>query len=224
MAGTRIAFKSNGGTTDGYLATPESGSGPGVIVIQEWWGLVDHIKDLADRLAGEGFVTLAPDLYHGQRTTDPDEAAKMMMALNIAQTEKDLRGAVDFLLGQSLASSRVGIIGFCMGGQLALFAACQNPQIGACVDFYGIHPNVKPDYGKLSGPVLAFFGEKDHSNPPEARKGVEDGIKAAGKSIEMHVYPADHAFFNDTRPEVYDAAAATDTWKRALDFFHKNLG
>src|SRR5262244_4454040 len=130
MAGSMVKFSSNGGTTDGYLATPAAGKGPGVIVIQEWWGLVGHIKAVCDRFAAEGFTALAPDMYHGQTANEPDGAGKLFMALNIAQAEKDLRGAVDHLASQS-SSKKVGAVGFCMGGQLALFAGCTNPAIGA---------------------------------------------------------------------------------------------
>src|SRR5215475_2930242 len=119
MAGKMVDFPSNGGKTDGYLAAPASGKGPGVLVIQEWWGLVGHIKSVCDRFAAEGFTALAPDMYHGQTASEPDGAGKLFMALNIAQAEKDLRGAATFLAGQS-STKRVGAVGFCMGGQLAL--------------------------------------------------------------------------------------------------------
>ena len=119
--GRMVEFAANGKSSGGYLATPASGSGPGVIVIQEWWGLVDHVKDVADRFAGEGFVALAPDMYHGETATSPDDAGKLMMALNIEQTERDLRGAVDYLLARDeVTGDRVGTVGFCMGGQLSL--------------------------------------------------------------------------------------------------------
>ena len=156
MAGKMVQFPSNGHTTDGYLATPAGGKGPGVLVIQEWWELVPHIKSVCDRFA----AALAPDMYHGQTASEPDGAGKLFMALNIGQAEKDLRGAATYLAGHS-STAKLGAVGFCMGGQLALFAGCTNPSIGAVVDFYGIHPNVKPDYSKLSGPVLGLFAEKD---------------------------------------------------------------
>src|SRR2546429_600319 len=159
MAGTMVQFPSNGGTTSGYLATPQSGKGPGVLVIQEWWGLVGHIKKVCDRFAAEGFSALAPDLYHGKTADEPDTAGKLFMALNVGQAEKDLRGADKFLAGHS-STAKLGAVGFCMGGQLALFTATLNPNVGASVNFYGIHPNVKPDYSKLSGPVLGFFAER----------------------------------------------------------------
>jgi len=193
-----------------------------VLVIQEWWGLVPHIKNVCDRFAAEGFTALAPDMYHGKSAKEPDEAGKLMMALNIAQAEKDLRGAVKYLAGHS-STARLGAVGFCMGGQLALFAATLNASIGACVNFYGIHPNVKPDYGKLVGPVLGLFAEKDGFVPQAARE-LAVAIKKAGKLPEIHIYPGvDHAFFNDARPEVYNKEAATDAWKRTLAFFRRHL-
>jgi carboxymethylenebutenolidase len=225
MAGQMIEFQSNGGTTRGYLAVPESGEGPGVVVIQEWWGLVPHIKDVADRFADAGFVALAPDLYHGDVARSPDEAGKMMMALNIAQTEKDLRGAVQYLLShEATAGDRVGTVGFCMGGALSLYAASKNTQVGACVVFYGIHPKVEPDFDNLRAPVLGIFAEKDSFVTPDVVRALEDTVREHGKSIETHIYPGtDHAFFNDTRPEVYDREAAADAWRRTIEFLRANL-
>lgn len=223
MAGRMVNFPSNGGTTPGYLATPASGKGPGVIVIQEWWGLVPHIKNVCDRFAAEGFTALAPDLYHGKSTTEPDEAGKLFMALNIGQAEKDLRGAARSLATHS-STPKIGVVGFCMGGQLALFAATLNPSVGACVNLYGVHPNVKPDYSKLSGPVLGLYAEKDAFVTPEVARGVDAAIKAAGKSSEIHIYPGvDHAFFNDERADAYSKPAADDAWRRMLALFRQNL-
>jgi carboxymethylenebutenolidase len=223
MAGSMVKFQSNGTTTDGYLATPATGKGPGILVIQEWWGLVPHIKDVCDRFAREGFTALAPDMYHGATASEPDGAGKLFMALNIGQAEKDLRGAATYLAGQS-STAKLGAVGFCMGGQLALFAATLNPNVGATVNFYGIHPNVKPDYGKLSGPVLGLFAEKDGFVTPQVAKEVDTAIKAAGKQSEIHVYPGvDHAFFNDTNKDAYNKPAADDAWKRTLAFFRQHL-
>src|SRR6202008_1285958 len=141
--GENVTFQSNGNSTTGYLAKPKAGKGPGVVVIQEWWGLVDHIKDVCDRFADEGFVALAPDMYHGKTTKSPDEAGKLMMALRIDQAEKDLGGAVEYLLtSDSMTSKKIGVVGFRMGGALALYTATKNQNIGACVVFYGIHPKV----------------------------------------------------------------------------------
>jgi carboxymethylenebutenolidase len=223
--GEMAAFPANGRTAEGYLARPPSGGGPGVIVIQEWWGLVDHIKDLADRFGREGFIALAPDLYHGERTKSPDQAGKLLMALNIAETAKDLRGAAAYLRSlPDVQPQKVAAVGFCMGGQLALFAATAHPDvIDAAVDFYGIHPKVTPDVAKLSGPVLAHFGRRDKSVPESAANALVERIEAAGKSVEAHFYDADHAFFNDTRPEVYDRKSAELAWQRTLTFLRSAL-
>lgn len=209
----------------GYLALPESGSGPGLVVLQEWWGLVPHIKSVTDRFAAEGYVALAPDIFKGVQTTSPDEAGRLLMALNIEQTAQDLQIATRFLLGQeAVISPKIGVVGFCMGGQLALLAATVSENIGAVVDFYGIHPNVKPDFSKLNAPVLGIFAEQDNFVPPEAVKALETAIHEAGRAIESHTYPGvDHAFFNDTRPEVYNATAAADAWERTLNFLHREL-
>lgn len=225
MAGEMVEFESNGGVARGYLSTPEGGSGPGIIVLQEWWGLVPHIKDVADRFAREGFVALAPDLYHGKSTTSPDEAGKMMMALDIARAEQDLRGAVKYLLGhESVEGPKVGTVGFCMGGVLSLYAASKNEEVGACVVFYGIHPKVEPDLENLSAPVLGLYAERDQSVPPAAVRELESKLKALGKSAEMHIYPGtDHAFFNDARPEVFNPEAASDAWRRTVEFLRRNL-
>jgi len=225
MAGEMVEFESNGATARGYLSLPEGASGPGVIVLQEWWGLVPHIKDVADRFAREGFVALAPDLYHGETTTSPDEAGKLMMALDIGRAEKDLRGAVKYLSGhERVEGERVGTVGFCMGGVLSLYAASKNEQVGACVVFYGIHPKVEPDLENLKAPVLGLYAENDKSVPPAAVRELESKLKALGKQSEMHIYPdADHAFFNDTRPEVFDAEAAADAWRRTIAFFREHL-
>ncbi len=223
MAGKMVEFPSNGTKTSAYLATPVSGKGPGVLVIQEWWGLVGHIKNVCDRFAAEGFSALAPDMYHGQTADEPDGAGKLFMALNIAQAEKDLRGATQYL-AQHSSTSKIGAVGFCMGGQLALFSATLNPSVGATVNFYGIHPNVKPDYSKLSGPVLGLFAEKDGFVTPQVAKDVDAAVKKASKQSEIHIYPGvDHAFFNDERADVYNKPAADDAWRRTLAFFRKNL-
>ena len=225
MPGQMVQFPSNGANASGYLSVPASGKGPGVIVIQEWWGLVPHIKDVADRFAKAGFVALAPDLYHGESTKSPDEAGKLMMALRIDETEKDLRGAINYLLSQEATTGKkVGTVGFCMGGALSLYAASKNPQVGACVVFYGIHPNVKPDLANLQAPVLGIYAERDAYVPPSVVHELEAQLKQHGKSVEMHIYPGlDHGFFNDTRTEVYDEAAARDAWNRVLKLFHEQL-
>lgn len=226
MAGQMVEFQSNGATARGYLSSPESGKGPGVVVIQEWWGLVPHIKDVADRFAAAGFVALAPDLYHGDVARSPDEAGKLMMALNIERAEKDLRGAIQYLLShEATEGERVGTVGFCMGGALSLYAASKNEQVGACVVFYGIHPKVEPDLDNLRAPVLGLFAERDQFVPPVSVRALESKLRERGKQAEVHIYPGtDHAFFNDTRPEVHDSEVAADAWRRTVEFFREHLG
>ena len=221
--GEMIEFAANGSALKGYLAKPEDGgNGRGVVVIQEWWGLVPHIRDIADRFAKAGYVALAPDLYRGESTTSPDDAGRMMMALNIEQTEKDLKSAVEALKEHGGAKS-VGVVGFCLGGQLALFAATASSDVRACVDFYGVHPNVTPNFSKLSCPVLGLFGAHDDFVNPETVASLVADIEAAGKSIEHHTYDTGHAFFNDTRPDAYHQESAQDAWKRTLSFFDSHL-
>ena len=223
MAGEMVSFQANSGATAGYLARPDA-PGPGVLVIQEWWGLVGHIREVADRFAAAGFTALAPDLFHGKQTTSPDEAGKLLMALEVERAEHDLRGAADYLASVS-SGGPVGVVGFCMGGQLALFAASKSPRVGACVDFYGIHPNVHPDYGAIRCPVLGLFAENDGFVPKEAVETLGSSLRDAGVEAELHTYPGtDHAFFNDGRPEVYDEAAAADAWSRVLRLFRDRLG
>ncbi len=225
--GEIIEFPSNGGTGQGYLAVPESGSGPGVVVIQEWWGLVDHIKEVCDRLAAEGFVALAPDLYRGESTTEPDEAGKLMMTLNIEHAAKDMSGAVDEVARRS-GGSGVAVIGFCMGGGLALMvAANRGDAVKAVAPFYGLIPwqGAQPDYTQMTAAVQGHYAEKDEYFNPEAVAGLEKQLDAAGVTHELFIYPGvDHAFFNDTRPEVYDADAAATAWTRTLEFFRSRVG
>lgn len=222
--GELVRFPANGHQTAGYLSLPPDGRGPGLLVIQEWWGLVDHIKDVADRFARVGFVALAPDFYDGQSTKSPDAAAKLFMALNIDRAAADLRGAADYLLTHpSVTSSRVGALGFCMGGQLALFAGTEfRDRIAAVVDFYGIHPKVPVDPTRLSVPVLGHFGRRDASVPTATVDALAAAVRAAGGSFEVHHYDADHAFFNDTRAPVYSAADASLAWERSVEFLKRH--
>jgi len=228
MPGQDVEFASNGGTAGGYLATPNAGNRPGVIVIQEWWGLNDQIRRTADRFADEGFVALAPDFYHGTEVPigEPDEAGKQLMALDIDRVARDARGAAAFLLDQAgVRGERVGVVGFCMGGQLALLTGTSAPElIGAVVDFYGVHPNVKPNFSKMQSPALLLFAEKDGFVNAEARAALEAQLREAGVEFTAHTYPdVDHAFMNDDRPDVYDAATAQDAWERTISFFNKQL-
>jgi carboxymethylenebutenolidase len=225
--GEIIEFASNGGTASGYLATPETGTGVPLVVIQEWWGLVPHITDVCDRFAAEGFVALAPDLYHGESTTEPDEAGKLMMALNMAQAAKDMSGAIDEVSVRA-GGDRVGITGFCMGGGLALVAATQRPdKVKACVPWYGLipWPDAQPDWDALDAVVLGHYAERDGFFSPEAAEALAEDLRSRGKEIEIVIHPGvDHAFFNDTRPEVYDAHEAMAAWQQTVGFLKTSLG
>jgi carboxymethylenebutenolidase len=222
-----IEFASNGATGRGYLATPEGGTGPGVIVIQEYWGLVPHIEDVCERFAAEGFVALAPDFYHGKTASEPDEAAKLMMAMELSKAAKDFSGALDALLERS-SGSGIGVVGFCMGGGLALVLATVRPDaVRAVVPFYGLipWPDAQPDWSALRASVMGHFAEKDHMATPERVAELERTLREAGNDdVIMYTYPGtDHAFFNDTRPEVYDAEAARLAWQRTVEFLRAKL-
>lgn len=213
-------------TARGYLSMPPSGQGPGLLVLQEWWGLVDHIKDVADRFAQQGYVVLAPDLYRGESSVHPSEAQRLLMALDMADTASMLRGAAEYLLNaDAVVPKRVGALGFCMGGQLALYAATAHPDvIHAVVDFYGVfNPKVPVDITALRAPVLGHFGEHDATIPLSRVDTLFADIARAGAHGTQYRYRAGHAFFNDTRPAAYDAAAATLAWERTLTFLSETL-
>jgi carboxymethylenebutenolidase len=228
MSGEMVSFPSNGTQGEGYLAIPESGSGPGVLVIQEWWGLNDQIKGVADRLASEGFVALAPDLYRGAHSSEPDEAAKIMMSLNLERATKDLSGAVDFLANHdAVTGNGIGVIGFCMGGGVALWLATLRPdRIKAAVPFYGIIPweAAQPDYSKLQAAVQGHYAENDDFANPESVRALDAQLKSLGKQAEFFEYPGtDHAFTNDQRPEVFVPEATALAYERAFAFLHEQL-
>ena len=216
-----------GTDAQGYLAKPESGTGPGVVVIQEWWGLNAHVKDLADRFAAEGFVALAPDLFGGRTTHDADEAGQLMQELPAEQAAQDLGGAVDYLLGlDSVTSSKVGVVGFCMGGGFVLLlAAQQGDKVGAAVPFYGVGQGVPDSYRGLTAPVLGHYGEQDSMYPPEAARATEEQIRSeAGVEVTFHLYPAGHAFHNDQNPlGTYDEQSAKLAWSRTVEFLKDKL-
>ncbi|MGB2694909.1 MAG: dienelactone hydrolase family protein [Dehalococcoidia bacterium] len=224
MAGEMVKFPSNGQEAEGYLAKPASGSGPGVIVIQEWWGLVPNIIDISDRLAGAGYVALAPDLYHGKKASEPDEAGKLMMSMKLDEAARDMTGAVDYLTGLDATNGKLGCVGFCLGGGLSLYLATLKSQIGACVIYYGVLPGAQPDLVKVQASVLGHYAENDDFASPASARELENKLKSLGKDVEFYIYPGtSHGFFNDTRPEAHDANAARQTWERTLAFFDKHL-
>ena len=224
-----VTFPATGGSGSAYLARPPQGAGLGLLVIQEWWGLVPHIKDVCDRFAAEGFTALAPDLYRGESTKEPDEAGKLMMSLNLGRAARELSGAVDWLAAsENVRGDGIGVVGFCMGGGLALVVATQRPDvIRACVPYYGVipWPNVQPDWAALDAAVQGHFAEKDSFFTPGSVHELEHTLHDLGKEADLFVYDGvDHAFFNDTRPEVYDETAASQAWIRTLEFLRAKLG
>lgn len=223
-----VTFPSNGRTAHGYLALPPRGVGPGLVVVQEWWGLTTHITHMVDRFASEGFVALAPDLYGGATTHDAAEAARMRRELPMEQAAQDLRGAVDHLLAlpQTVGDS-VGVVGFCMGGGLALVLAAQEgDKVAAVVPFYGLPSDRDFDYRGLTAHVLGHYGEHDRANPVSAVDEAAIRIgEATDRRPEIHFYPAGHAFMNEENLlGTYDPLQAAIAWRRTLSFLWGHLG
>ena len=222
-----VTFASNGHEAHGYLAVPSSGSGPGVVLIQEWWGLDDHMVDVADRLAGEGFVVLAPDLMGGRVAHDSDEAGEMMQQLPVEQAARDLGGAVDYLLAHDAVTSQtVGAVGFCMGGGFVLLlAAQQGEKVSAAVPFYGVGSAVPDTYTGVRAAVQGHYGEHDDFCPVEQARQQEQQIRdESGADVEFFYYPAGHAFHNDKdRLGTYDEESAKLAWSRTVDFLRSRV-
>ncbi len=226
--GDMVTFASNGGTAEGYLAEA-AGGGPGVIVVQEWWGLVGHVKDVAERFAAAGFTTLAPDFFHGAKTDEPDEAMRLMMGLAMDQAAKDVAGAAAYLSGlESVTTPVLGVVGFCMGGSLALWSATVAENIQAAVGFYPAVPweRMDPSWPSYDGKAaLIHCSEEDGTSDAEGIRTAVRAIEEAGGTVEVFDYPGTHhAFFNDDRPEVHDAAASALAWDRTVAFLHERLG
>ena len=221
-----IEFPTSAGTAPGYLAKAAGDHGPATIVMQEWWGVDDHIRSICDRFAAEGFYALAPDLYRGETASQPSEAEQKMMALSMSEAEQDMCGAAEFLASQpGFEGPGVGAVGFCLGGGLALWAAAACPNISAAVTYYYVMPHGKPDFSQITGPVLGHFGTEDEFVPVEAAKQLESELRDAGADTTFHMYEGGgHAFFNDTnRLGTYDQALADASWERTVGFLRSAL-
>lgn len=221
-----IEFPTSAGSAPGYLAEPASGSGPATIVLQEWWGVDEHIRSICDRFAAEGLFALAPDLYRGETTAQPSEAEQKMMAMSMDRAEQDMCGAAEYLRKhEGVQGEGVGSVGFCLGGGLSVWAAATCPNIAAVVTFYYVMPHGKPDFKDIDGPVLGHFGTADAFVPVEDAKALEAEISASGTDVTFHLYEgAGHAFFNDTdRMGTYDADLAQLAWTRTVDFLRSTL-
>lgn len=225
-----IDFRSNGNTASGYLALPEGRRGPGVIVVQEWWGLDSGIKEMADRLAAEGFVALAPDLYHGELAghTEMDKAGELMQSLPPDRAARDMSGAVDHLAEHDATTSdAIGVMGFCMGGMLTFLLAAHRPdRIAAAVPFYGFpQGDDQPDYSQIEASIQGHMAEHDDFFPPDAAKGLEAHLKSLGKDVTITVHEGSgHAFMAPHNAlGTQDEELAATVWPQAVAFLHEHL-
>jgi carboxymethylenebutenolidase len=221
-----IEFPTGAGSAPGYLAVPAGERGPATIVLQEWWGLEEHIRSVCDRFAAEGFFALAPDLFRGETTTQPSEAEQKLMALSMEQAEHDMCGAAEYLRSQpGVEGAGVASVGFCLGGGLSVWAAASCPNIVAAVSYYYVMPHGKPDFAKIKGPVLGHFGTADQFVPLDAAKELESEMGDAGVDVTFEYYEgAGHAFFNDLdRLGTFDEALAQRSWGRTVDFLRSAL-
>ena len=226
--GDLITFTHEGVTGEGYLSLPSGGSGPAVIVIQEWWGLVGHITDVADRFAAAGFVALAPDLYHGQTAAEPDEARKLLMELDLGLAGEEICKTAGYLLSRNdVTSSSVGTVGFCMGGSLSIWSGTLSDDIAACVGFYpgASWERHAPQWERYRGKYAQIHcAEGDGTSAAPGIREAQREITAVGGVCEIFDYPGtQHAFFNDDRPEVFNEVAAGQAWERTLAFLRRCL-
>ena len=226
-----VEFASNGSTAAGYLAAPEGGSGPGVIVVQEWWGLDSGIKEMADRLAAAGFVALAPDLYHGELAghTEMDKAGELMTSLPPDRAARDMSGAVDYLADHDATTGDgVGVMGFCMGGLLTFVLAALRPdRIKAAVPFYGFpQGDDQPDYGAITAAIQGHMAEHDDFFPPDAARELEAKLRDLGKDATLTVHAgAGHAFMAPHNAlGTQDQELSDRIWPVATAFLHEHLG
>jgi carboxymethylenebutenolidase len=226
-----IEFRSNGHLASGYLVTPPSGSGPGVLVIQEWWGLDGNIKTMADRLGAAGFVALAPDLYHGEVAghDEMDKAAHLMHSMPPDRAGRDMSGAVDYLAAHSaVTGDSIGVVGFCMGGMLSFLIAANRPdKVKAVVAFYGFPTgDSEPDWSTLTASIRGHMAEHDDFFTPAAAVALEAKLKAMGKDVSFTVHPGTgHAFMGPHNAlGTLNEALAAEIWPTAVSFLHAKLG
>lgn len=221
MRNETLSFDTANGSTSAYVGLPEASNGKAVIVIQEWWGLNGHIKDIANRYAADGFIAVAPDLYRGKIAADSTEASQMMHDLTNKDGLDTIKNAID-AAALAYDISHFGITGYCMGGSFALLAACELDGLSAAAPFYGDIP-AEDVLQKLKVPVIFISGTRDGWITPEKVALLEDAAERFELPVHSVKYDADHAFFNDTRPEVYDETAAKDAWALIVGFFNDKL-
>jgi carboxymethylenebutenolidase len=225
-----VSFKSNGSTASGYLVKPPSGSGPGLLVIQEWWGLDSGIKEMADRLGKAGFVALAPDLYHGQLAghDEMDKAAHLMQSMPADRAGRDMSGAIDFLASlPAVTSKSVGVVGFCMGGLLSFIIAAHRPdKVKAVVPFYGFPQGPsEPDWSKIDATISGHMAENDDHFPAEAARALETKLRGMGKKVTLKVHPGTgHAFMGPHNAlGTLNETLAAQIWPEVVSFLKDNL-
>jgi carboxymethylenebutenolidase len=227
--GEYVDFPSNGEQARGYLARPPAGRGPGLVVVQEWWGLDSSLKVMVDRLAEGGFVALAPDLFRGELAShdEMDKAARLMQSLPPDRAARDMSGSVDYLDGHEAVNGKgIGVVGFCMGGMLALHLAALRPdKVSAVVTFYGFpQGDQEPDWSRMRAAVRGHMAERDQHFPPEAARQLEAKLKAMGKDVEFTFHPAGHAFMNpENALGTSDPELAARIWPGVLAFLHERL-
>ncbi len=222
--GNMIEFTISSGKASGYYVSPGATSQPGLIVIHEWWGLNEQIKDVATRFAEQGYAVIAPDLYQGELASDPTQAGKLMQELVQAYALNVLNGAIEFLQAQgNVEGTKIGVTGFCMGGSYALLIACHNPAIKAAAPFYGDIPSDEV-LSRLSAPLLFIGAEHDFWITQDKMNGLKASLESLQKEGEVKIYDGvGHAFFNERRPDAYNEEAAKDAWQRVNNFFNLHL-
>jgi carboxymethylenebutenolidase len=222
---TTVRFGAKGGSeVAGELAEPSgTAKAPALVLVQEYWGINAHVKSLVDRLAKEGFLVVAPDLYHGKIAKDAAEAGKLMTELDTGAAVQEIGAAAAYLREHPRGNGKVGVIGFCLGGALTFASACHLPGLDAVVPFYGVPPADKVDYSKVTAPILAHFAKNDAWASVDKAEAIKKQVEAAGGSMQLEIYDAGHAFVNDTRPEAYDETSAKLAWQRSVDFLKKHL-
>jgi carboxymethylenebutenolidase len=220
-----INFETQNGATTAFVAQPNSTTNganlAAVILIHEWWGINDHVRDLAGRYAAEGFLCVAPDLFRGKTASNADEAQKLMHALPMDDGLNTINHALEETT-ERYGVKKIGITGYCMGGTFALRAACEVDALGAAAPFYGDIPD-EASLSRLKVPTLFIAGARDNWITPEKVEGLKEAARKYDLPVEVVSYDADHAFFNDTRPEVYNPEAAADAWQRVLKLFGERL-
>lgn len=225
--GELVKFEGENGSVGGYLAVPQQGQGSGVLLLHAWWGLTDFFKGLADRLAGEGFVVLAPDLFGGRTASTIEDAEGLSESVDYRQVIKDVEAGVDYLLGQpGVVGEGIGVVGFSFGAAYSTWLATLRPEVGAVVLFYGGAWEPMEDFATHTrAAFLGHFAETDPYESDEAMRQLEEQLRSAGREVEFHVYPGTgHWFFEDDRPDAYDAQAAEVAWQRTVESLRSHMG